>query len=121
MKKLFTCFHNDKGTITVYLFYLATLLLLLAVSVVQYYQNETNLAEMEIEHLKLEMLQQLAYQSLINEWEQWEDQEKVEFQYPIGEAKVSISKQAEALTKIIISGSTEPPYQRSRTYHYNNP
>ncbi|MBM7542409.1 hypothetical protein [Amphibacillus cookii] len=118
MKKLFNYFHNEAGTVTVYLFYLVTLLLLLAVSVIQHYQNETNLVKMEIEHLKLEMLQQLAYQSLINEWEEWGDQEKVEFQYPIGEAKISISNHAEELVKIIINASTAPPYQRSRIYYY---
>ncbi|WP_440895846.1 hypothetical protein ACS127_15045 [Amphibacillus sp. Q70] len=116
MKKLLQNLKNNQnGSMFIYLFYLATLLLLMSLVMINQFQNEQKITAMEIEHLHLDMLHQQTYQTLMNNWEDIDPSKKLTFQFPNGKANV-VFKDEENWISIIITAIREPSYRKIKTY-----
>lgn len=78
-------------------------------------QNEQKITAMEIEHLHLDMLHQQTYQTLMNNWEEIDQSEKLTFQFPNGEANVAFKDEDDCIS-IIITAIREPSHRKIKTY-----
>lgn len=117
MKRLLRYLHNNQsGSMFVYLFYLATILLLFTTAIISHLENEQSIATLEIEQLQLNMIHQQTYQSVINDWVEINLAETLNFTFPNGDASVTFLQIEPNYIDMIITAIREPPYQKKKKY-----
>lgn len=117
MKRLLRYLHNNQsGSIFVYLFYLATILLLFTTALISHLENEQMIATLEIEQLQLNMIHQQTYQSVVNDWNNINVAETLNFTFPNGDASVTFKQTEPNYIEMTITANREPPYQKKKTY-----
>lgn len=80
------------------------------------HENKQQLANLEIEHLNHEMLQQLAYRSLLDRWTDIDNQTTVSFSFPNGEAVILINKQNTTRVELIVTTTSSSNTSKNRKY-----
>lgn len=117
MKRLLHYLHNNQsGSMFIYLFYLATILLLFTTAIINHLVNEQSIATLEIEQLQLNMIHQQTYQSIINDWEEINIAEALNFTFPNGNASVRFKQIEPDYIEMTITAFREPPYQKKKSY-----
>lgn len=117
MKKLLYTIHkHQEGSILVYLMYILAVISLVTISMIQSYSTTMELSLMEVEQIKLESIQQIAYRSIIDDIDHFETPTQVEYHFPIGQAYIRMTPIDESSVRLLITAETDLAYQKLRIY-----
>lgn len=111
----FPFISNEKGSISLYIFFVSQLLSLLFILITLAYQSEKKFIHLEREHQDHMMIHQMTYQNSIDTWSSQPIPSTGNYQFPIGTAKYTFYLEDEQWTLNIVS-QTSPPYQLSLNY-----
>lgn len=118
MKKLLHYFKNDEnGSVFIYLFFLATLLIFITFTLLFQLEKNQEISQLDIEQLHLDMIHQLTYQTVIDQSSDIDLSVDLSYSFPIGKAKVTFGAKNNGYVSIRITAFREPSFQKVKSYH----
>jgi len=109
---------NERGSISLYIFFVSQLITLLFILLTLTYQSEKKFVNLELEHHNHMMIQQMTYQKSMQAWAATPSFSSGEYQFPNGTAVYFFYNRDEQW-KLNIVSQTSPPHQLTLNYPVN--